>query len=252
LTAASGAALVKLPVVADDSTIEEFPMNTDKVSELYDRLTPAERLQLIEAARTRGDELDQKRLIRSARVMHAYMFDYQPLEKAQRTLVLWNLIMLLGAALAFGLGFLYADALSCTCGGAARARRKQAKCLGLCDGCWTRALVRYRAQELVTLFDAWTQFCSERLMDPFFIIQKIPGWDTIASLEPIARKVALTPEEAALFARIAFPSDETSKEGEQDGEGVAQLVKELHSLLDSLIELEKVGVQRYKAAAPHT
>ena len=41
-------------------------MNTESLAKLYDRLTPFERVPLIAAAVSRGDEVERDRLVRSA------------------------------------------------------------------------------------------------------------------------------------------------------------------------------------------
>src|SRR5262249_19260145 len=60
----------------------ERAMNTHRLGQLYDQLTPRERLPLIMAAHLRGDAADQKRLSASAPLKTLRVPNYYPLAKA--------------------------------------------------------------------------------------------------------------------------------------------------------------------------
>jgi hypothetical protein len=70
-------------------------MNTHRLGQLYDQLTPRERLPLIMAAHLRGDAADQKRLGASAPLKTLRVPNYYPLAKALRTAVHWQMQTLL-------------------------------------------------------------------------------------------------------------------------------------------------------------
>jgi hypothetical protein len=165
-------------------------MNTNGLAKLYDRLTPRERLPLILAASARGDDVEAERLARSAPRRDVRLPDYHGLGEGMLFACLFHLLALLDTALlhwqAAGLqsqasAFLGEDGEAC------------AERLG--------EAARIYAYLFTVKMDGWRRFCSEFNVDPDFLMQDLPGYETVQRGEEAARRVAFTPDEATAWMR---------------------------------------------------
>jgi hypothetical protein len=205
-------------------------MNSNRLAKMYDKLTPAERLCLLQAATARGDEVEENRLMRTASIITRHLLDYQPLQNAQRTLKLTAVLVLLDIAVDFWTACASASHLTDEAGdGVAAELKDRVQCLRA-DG-----TVRYHAYRLVVNLDAWKQFCLERTIEPLVGLQVLPGWTNVAQAEPVARPLAFTYEAACEFVRLTAALDGREPWDVEDLSGV---VKNLHTLLDTLVEFE--------------
>jgi hypothetical protein len=167
-------------------------MKVDCLAKLYDRLTPRERLPLIVAASARGDEADRARLVASAPTSLFRLPDYFGLAEGLRTLALFHVARMLDLAARYAnaSGLLaQEDDFRGRAGKAERARRLGA--------------ARMLAYLLVVNAEGWERFCSEMRVDGDLLLRELPGYETLACAEEVARLMAFTPEEATAWARRA-------------------------------------------------
>jgi hypothetical protein len=215
-------------------------MNTNELAKLYDRLTPRERLPMILAAAARADEVEHKRLIKSAPKESFEVPDYYALAKALREAGDFHLLTLLDLAATFwqwwGLWTTYGLREPGTTG-YKKTRRKHGGSAELSE---YRAggIVRYFASRFVAHVEGWKQFCAELQIDPEAQLNFMIGWETICRTEERARELAFTPDEAALFLRfetITVEDDESSEKGPIPVETPEDLAKGWQLLLDKLM-----------------
>ena len=54
----------------------------------------------------------------------------------------------------------------------------------------------------VVRVDGWRQLCTERHIDPEVFLRELPGYDAVQQMEPVARLLAFSAEEALDFLRV--------------------------------------------------
>jgi hypothetical protein len=87
--------------------------------------------------------------------------------------------------------------------------------------------------------DGWKQFCSEMHLDPEAQLNFMPGWDIITRIEPPARKLAFSPDEAAMFMRsetVAVEGDDSLERRLVSVESAEALAEAWHAILDKLAQ----------------
>ena len=169
-------------------------MNTHMLARYYDRLSPRERLPLIVAARSRGDEAEAQRLIRSAPTTLRQVVHYRGLAEAMSELSLLHLCQLLHLAMLLGQAqvvWLHSSRR--------RARRGNPQ-----DRREIEILQNARLHAYVFLVESegWDRFCAELNLDPDVLVRDVPGYTTVEVAAKIARVLAYTPEEAAQAIRL--------------------------------------------------
>jgi hypothetical protein len=216
-------------------------MNMRHLTNLYDRLTPLERLPLVIAAGARGDKAEQKRLSGSAPKARFEVPDYYGLAQALRRAADFHLLTLLDLAANFwqwwGLWMLGGLPDQGTAGvkkgqGAkAKAEKAQAARTG--------GITRYYASRFVNHVDGWKQFCLELHLDPEVQLNFMPGWDTITRTEEQARELAFSPEQAVGFLlseTVAVEGDDSLERGPVPIETADALAEAWHQILDKLAQ----------------
>ena len=169
-------------------------MNTQMVARYYDRLSPRERFPLIVAARSRGDEAEAQRLMRSAPTTLRKVVHYRGLAEAIGELSLLHLCQLLHLAALLGqadLRWLHSAQRRPRRGNRQDRRERQL----LHD-------VRLHAYLFLVESEGWYRFCAERNLDPDVLVRDFPGYTTVKAAEKVARVLAYTPEEAAQAVRL--------------------------------------------------
>jgi hypothetical protein len=178
-------------------------MNFQRLTKLYDRLTPPERLPLLIAALIRGDSVEQARLMDSAPLQAFQVADYHGLAQAFWRAADFQIMGLLNLAAHFWRclsQWLQLDSgaestAAADQGPDAKAGTQQAAAAE------AAGLACYHAARFVAHLDGWKQFCLAMHMDPEVVLNFMPGRDTIERTERQARQVAFSPEEAAQFLR---------------------------------------------------
>jgi hypothetical protein len=214
-------------------------MNIRHLTNLYDRLTPRERLPLVLAAGARGDEAEQERLSGSAPRARFEVPDYYNLAQALRKAGDFHLLTLLDLAASFwqwwGLWMLHgvrnesAEGIKKRQGPKARPEKARETRAG--------GIACYYAARFVAHVDGWQQFCSELHVDPEVQLNFMPGWDTITRTLEQARPLAFSPEEAARFVLLETVSpegDASLERGPVPVETAAELAAAWHKILDKL------------------
>lgn len=165
-------------------------MTTTKLAKLYEHLTPRERLPLLLSAAVRGDEMECNRLVGSAPRLGYRLPDYFGLLDSFLTVAFSHLIerLDLGARFWLIVGISEIEAATETPRTRARVNR-----LGVAVA--TTAL-RYCIE-----VDGWKVFCSELDIDPDGFLATLPPFETVRQIEPLARTLANTPEEANVYLR---------------------------------------------------
>ena len=216
-------------------------MKLHHLAELYDQLTPRERVPLIVAAGARGDQAEQKRLIDSAPKEAYEVPNYYGLAKALKEAGDFHLLTLLDLAANFwqwwGLWTSYLLRGPAETG-TKNSRRGQNKSLQRLE---RRAdgIVRYYASRLVAHMEGWKKFCSELQIDPEAQLHFMIGWETIRRTEESARDLAFSDEEASLFVHFESVAVEGDDSLEKEPTPVAtakDLAESWHVLLDKFME----------------
>ena len=189
-------------------------MNTEALAELYDRLTPSERLPLILAAHDRGDGAEADRLIRSAPRTRLWLPDYHGLceglvlasvfhaiEQLRRGLLYWQTQGALGQ-------------WSEVCPSAEDETRG--------DRLW--GLIRLMACRMGIEADAWRPLLAEGNIDPEVWLRDLPGYDEVRRTEEACRTLAGPPEEAAALFQRYYPEDAETPTVEQSAAALREFI----------------------------
>jgi hypothetical protein len=194
-------------------------VDTKGLAKLYDHLTPHERLPLIVAASTRGDEVESGRLVNSAPRDLYKVPDYYGLADALRGLVLMHVIGLLDLAALYWRVSGHLEAYSGLFGekGPEQPARLEA----------TLRLVAWRYCFEV---DGWSRFCEGLKIEADAFLKDLPGHETLREVEEEARLTAFTTEEAETHLRarshgdLRLPTaDELGRRWRRDLDHVASL-----------------------------
>ena len=158
-------------------------MNTKALAQLYDRLTPWERLPLILAASARGDEAERDRLVRAAPKVGYRVPDHFGLAMAFREMADRHFMELLNLAALYFQSLALADALS--------GERDD----HMLD---TALLCGYLFQVQLA---GWRQFCAEVHLEPEFCWSYCPGFDTLQRAEKQTEMASFTAEGVDAYLR---------------------------------------------------
>jgi hypothetical protein len=139
-------------------------MNLDKLTRQYDMLKPLERIPLIAAAATRGDDGERNRLIQSAPRSCYSLPNHWGAATVFDTLANYHYIKLLDLA---GHYLLELAEVS------GRRRKKGDDPLAGWD------FVLLLGYEFKTYLEGWQQFCAQLALKPSLLWEHLPGWDTI-------------------------------------------------------------------------
>jgi hypothetical protein len=153
---------------------------------LYEHLTPHERLPLMIAALSRGDEVEWGRLMYSASRDLYRVPDHYGLADALRGLVLLHIIELLDLAVLYWRISGHLEAYSGLFGeqGPEQPHRLEA----------TLRLVAWRYCVEV---DGWARFCEELKIEAHALLKDLPVYKTLLEAEEIARGMAFTHDRLA-------------------------------------------------------
>jgi hypothetical protein len=146
--------------------------NTDSLARHYDALAPLERLPLIMAAATRGDEAERDRLIQSAPRQTWSLPDYWGASTALQAVSHYHLLTLLDLAAG------YFEMLTAA---ASQKRKKDDDPLG--DD-WD--IVYLLGYHFKTELAGWRQFCAELNVDPE------SGWTMLPGFRLVKRAAKMT------------------------------------------------------------
>jgi hypothetical protein len=166
-------------------------MNTNALARMYDGLTPWERVPLMHAAQTRGDEVELARLRDSTPRVVFGIPDSHPLLEALDRLRCHHLLTQLDTAVLYGqvLGAFGQDTEPAGVESEkTRAREEQL----------LRTLKTF-AYLLTTHAEAWRQLCTELKLDADALLRRLPGYETVRQTEELARGIAFTEEEATAY-----------------------------------------------------
>jgi hypothetical protein len=170
-------------------------MNTRNLARYYDHLSPRERYPLIVAARSRGDEVEADRLIRSAPTKLFRIANYRGLAEAMLELSLWHVCQLLESAALLE----HAAGLLANRGSFDPKRteweQKEFRLL---------MAARLRAYLFLVQTEAWNRFCGELNLDPEAVLRDVPGYTTVKAAAETACILAFTSEEAAEAVRVQW------------------------------------------------
>jgi hypothetical protein len=214
-------------------------MNIRHLTNLYDRLTPLERLPLVIAAGARGDQAEQERLSGSAPRERFEVPNYYGLAQALLQAGDFHLMTLLDLAANFwqwwGLWMLYT-----VCS-------EQANGTDQCPGAKTKAekarqtraggIACYYATRFVAHVEGWKQFCSDLHLDPEVQLNFMPGWDTITRTFEHARQLAFSHEEAIGFVlseNVPVEGNDSLERGPVPVENATELAEAWHKILEKL------------------
>jgi hypothetical protein len=194
-------------------------VNTNGLAKHYDKLTPWERLPLIAAAHTRGDETEATRLVQSAPTVGYRMPDYYGHADAVTMLALFHIIAQLDRATVFW----QSAALESDLAELAESKKERARCDHLWD---LRRLLAYR---IVVEADALARLSTEMGLNFENLLRGLSGYETMKQSERDARQIAFTPEEATAFLR---------RDGSKDAEAraVEETAKGMRYFLDKRLE----------------
>ena len=167
-------------------------MNTKGLAKLYDHLTPHERLPLIIAASTRGDEVEQGRLANSAPRQRYEVPDCFPLLDALGKLSLLYLVELLDLAVLYWRISGHLEAYSEFFGDKAAEQPHRLE-----------ATLRMVAWRYCVEVDGWSRFCEGLKIEPHALLKDLPAYETLLEAEKVARRMAFTREEAEAHLRAS-------------------------------------------------
>jgi len=215
-------------------------MNTHGLSQLYDQLTPSERLPLIMAAAARDDEAEKQRLCAAAPEVSFRVPNYYPLAKALTEAVHYHLLTLLDLAAQFwqwwGIWMTYIGRDS-SAGNPKTGRRRKTDADRLLE--WrARGITRYFASRFVAHRHGWNQFCSAMNIDPEVQLDFMIGWGTILQTDKAARELAFSAEEASQFVRLeTMPAEgnESLERGPVPVEIAEELAESWRKFLEHLV-----------------
>ncbi len=197
-------------------------MPETKLTQLYDRLTPWERVPLLEAARQREDVTEARRLADSAPRKHWSTADYFGLTRALRELASRHVIAQLQTAVEFWRIAVFADRPLIRVASRKQHQRQShdARRMVAFVGVWRANALRILGEELS--ID----------MDP--LLREWPGYETVREFEQSARVMAFTPDEALAFLRAA-PRSKAADESANQEEGLitpAQMAAAMRQFLE--------------------
>src|SRR5262249_57292800 len=160
-------------------------MNTKSLTQLYDQLTPFERLPLIVAAGARGDSAEQHRLAAASPLKSYREPDYYPLAKALRETVYFHLSTLLDLAAKFWQwwGLWMTHGLRDAGGKGTKTNRRRRVDAETIREWRAGGIVRYYASRFVAHVDGWKRFCTELHIDPEVQLKFMIGWETITQTD---------------------------------------------------------------------
>ncbi len=172
-------------------------MNATSLTGLYDRLTPTERLPLINAAVERGDELDENRLAHSAPSISLQLPDYHGLSDGWLMLSMFYMIEQLDLAVLFwrNLG------LSAECRSFPDDAEEIARGERLFD------LARFAGYRICVEADAWKLVCSEGNINGNGMLCHLRGFETLQQVEENARMSVWKPDEVAVYLKKICKED---------------------------------------------
>jgi hypothetical protein len=156
-------------------------MNTKSLAKQYDKLTARERFSLLMAAAARGDEQERNRLLQCA-PQHCYSLpDHWGIMEAFCWLSDFHFTSLLDLAACYFEAFGYA--------GQKRSKDNEAA--------WDHVLLLgYLFQ---TYWTGWHKFCAELDVDPEWLWQERPGFQTIKRADRISGTAPDDPRPGAAF-----------------------------------------------------
>ena len=156
-------------------------MNTKSLTQLYDQLTPSERLPLIIAAAARGDENERQHLMTSASKLAFQVPDYYPRAKALGEAVHYHMLTLLDLAAKFWQwwGLWMTSGLRDGGGKERKKGRRRRVDAEILKEWRASGVVRYYASRFVAHVDGWKRFCTELHIDPEVQLEIMIGWETI-------------------------------------------------------------------------
>ncbi len=175
-------------------------MNTKALAKHYETLTPWERVPLIAAANSRGDETEANRLARSAPTNSFKVPEYFGLSEGLVQLAALHVMTQLDRAVIY---WRVESALDYLASRSAKYKGGQRE-----DGLWTvMQMLCFRVQLDA---DAWKLLCAELKIDPEPLLRGLPGYESVKQMEECARLVAFTAEEATVFLRQSFEQEEVA------------------------------------------
>jgi hypothetical protein len=193
----------------------------NKLTKLYDTLSPGERVPLWLAARARGDEAERQRLARSAPRKTFRVADTHGLLQGLRTLAAHHAMLQLNLVSQYWIAF-------------------SALCAESEAGSPDWQELRMTAYHLVANAALWQCFCADLEIDPDLLLKDFPGHATVKFLEEAMRSEAFTEEEALAYLRRRYEAAE-AVDGRAPATNrvyrmrpVAEQVKELREILDLL------------------
>jgi len=165
-------------------------MNTNGLSKLYDRLTPAERLPLLIAASCRGDEEESQRLAQSSPQRTYSLCDHFALGVALQEAATFHMVAMLDRAAQVWQGWGFLACLQ-------RSPRKitpeeDERLLGL---------LRWHAYLFKIEDEGWARFCAEQEIEPDALLDCIPGFNMLKQTREQVQRLAYSFEEATSFLR---------------------------------------------------
>jgi hypothetical protein len=207
-------------------------MNTDCPAKHYASLTPWERLPLILAASVRADAVERECLIRSA-PHHAFRVpDYRGLAEGLNELGTLYLLDQLERIASYWR--LEASWDSRALSSDRREVRQWDKRAG--------QLKRLLAYRLVVGMESWRLLCAELHIDADVLLRGLPGYEAVQQMEPLARLMAFSAEEALAFLResVAFGqslgADTSGLQGEPRLETAAEVAQSLREYLRTRLD----------------
>jgi hypothetical protein len=183
-------------------------MNTKALARQYDKLTPRERLPLIQAAHERGDRVEAERLAHSAPLIVWDLPDYYGLAEGFRLLCLAHIAEQLAGTVRLLLA-LHPAARAQPAAGREGEDRPESD----------RDLLGRAARQLVASADGWERFCAGLHIDPEALLRHCPDYRLVKGAEEVARILA---EQAPPAAREDRPTTAV--------EVAAGLRRDLHEL----------------------
>jgi hypothetical protein len=154
-------------------------MNTKTLARHYDKLTPHERLPLIQAAHERGDRAEAERLAHSAPLIAWDLPDYHGLAEAFRLLCLAHLAEQLAGTVRLLLALHPAARQQLAAGREAEGRPEDA-----------RELLGRVVRQMTASADGWERFCAGMHLDPEALLRHCPDYRLVKGAEEAARSLA--------------------------------------------------------------
>jgi hypothetical protein len=211
----------------------EGVMNANAVAKHYSNLTPAERFRLILAARVRGDETEQDRLMSAGQRITLSMPDHAPYGHAFDELALLVFIELLEEAAHYFEAFAHADEIHDFFGedeeedggdaeagesAEAEASRVQVDAVSAEPDASERSLCqRYRDLALAAGFtlrtkaEGWKLFCERLTIPPFALWEGLPGYDRLQRALKLTEQSAFVAEGFVHWLNSRRPAGEPER-----------------------------------------